>query len=238
MSGSDDDDNGTSVQKKDWFGDDYTEHQDGGGNVTGRSEEKTDWFGDDYIEHQDGDGNVTGRSEEKTDWFGDDYTEHQDGDGNETGRSEEKTDWFGDDYTEHQDGDGNVTGRSEEKTDWFGDDYTEHRASGPKEISSGGSSRLTSGGGGAGINLRRTLGNVTGIGSFAGGTFGVIAIFILVLGGYIAFCWHIIQQGGKIENFGDFILTLIAVPGIIVLCIILFIIVAIMFVLSLFFPGI
>lgn len=118
---------GRSRQRKDMWGDTYTEHTDSEGKRTGTSRPRKDMWGDTFTERRGPDGEVEETSRERKDMFGDKYTEHRDADGQKSGESWDKKDVFGDDYVRHQDTEGEEAGRSEERRDWEGDRYTDHK---------------------------------------------------------------------------------------------------------------
>jgi len=118
---------GQSRKRRDFWGDEYTEHTNADGERTGTSRERKDWLGDSYVERRGTDGEVQETARERKDWLGDEYTEHRASGGEKSGESRSKKDWLGDEYVEHRDADGDEAGRSEERRDWLGERYTEHK---------------------------------------------------------------------------------------------------------------
>jgi hypothetical protein len=123
-----------SRQKKNIFGDEYTETTDGDGNIVSVSRKKKGFFGDDYVETTDNEGNVLSESRDKKAslFFSDgkDYVETTDNEGNVLSESRDKKAslFFSDgkDYVETTDNEGNVLSESREKKNWFGDKWVEH----------------------------------------------------------------------------------------------------------------
>ncbi|PIQ13390.1 MAG: hypothetical protein COZ23_05760 [Hydrogenophilales bacterium CG_4_10_14_3_um_filter_58_23] len=90
----------TSRERESLFGDKYTEHLNGQGEVIGESRERESLFGGKYTEHQNGRGEVIGESHERESFFGGKYTEHQNDQGEVVGESRKQEGLFGDQYTE------------------------------------------------------------------------------------------------------------------------------------------
>jgi len=67
---------GKSIERKDFFGNKYTEDIDDDGNKIGESREREDFFGNKYIEHVNNHGDKIGESREREGFFGNKYTEH------------------------------------------------------------------------------------------------------------------------------------------------------------------
>ncbi len=117
---------GRSHRRKDWLGNEYTEHLDENGRPAGRSDVKKNWLGKSYVETQDANGDVVETSRREKDWLGNEYVAHRNADGETTGESRDRQDWLGADYVEHRDAEGGERGRSRKQEDWLGNPYTEH----------------------------------------------------------------------------------------------------------------
>ncbi len=116
---------GQSRERKEMWGDRYTEHTNKDGDVVARSRDKKDMWGNTYSEQRSRDGEVIQTSRETKDWLGERFIEHRDGEGNVVGTSRDKKDWLGDDYVEHRNEEGDEVGRSTDRKDWLGDSYKE-----------------------------------------------------------------------------------------------------------------
>jgi len=121
---------GRSRQRKDFWGNDYTEHRDEDGNLVGTSRVKKDFWGNTFVERRDVEGDVEETSRARKDFWGNDFTEHRDADGDKSGESRDRKDFWDNDYVEHRNEEDDEVARSRPRKDFWGNDYVEHE---PKE---------------------------------------------------------------------------------------------------------
>jgi len=116
----------SSRAKKDFWGNDYTEHRGRDGEVVATSADRKDMWGNEYVETRGRDGEVLQTSASREGFFGGQYTETRNAEGNVAHTSADRKGLLGEEYTEHLNADGDEIARSRDRTGWLGDDYVEH----------------------------------------------------------------------------------------------------------------